>query len=152
MSKVKVKCSWCGTDIYRYPSILKVSKNSYCSSVCRSKHISKVTNPKGYTKHEHLAEYNRENNKNRMTMEVRRKLRLAKLGKGKGEGYVKLYGVHEHRVVAKQKLGRELLPGEVVHHIDGNKRNNAPDNLMVFSSQKEHAAYHALLKKAGDAE
>jgi hypothetical protein len=44
----------------------------------------------------------------------------------------------EHRVVVEQRLGRYLLPGEVVHHIDGNPSNNAEGNLEVFASQSEH--------------
>ena len=43
-----------------------------------------------------------------------------------------------HRLVVEQKLGRYLLPAEVVDHIDGNIRNNHPDNLRVFSSNAEH--------------
>lgn len=39
-------------------------------------------------------------------------------------------------------LGRPLERGEVVHHIDRNKRNNEPENLMVFPSQAHHAAWH----------
>jgi len=39
-------------------------------------------------------------------------------------------------------LGRVLLEGEVVHHIDGNVRNDSYDNLMVFASQGDHLAYH----------
>ncbi|MBC2813556.1 HNH endonuclease [Enterococcus faecalis] len=73
-----------------------------------------------------------------LTFEERAKIRNAKLGKGKGKSYPKLYGRHEHRVVAEAKLGRPLKPGEVVHHIDHNKRNNSPENLMIFRSQSDH--------------
>lgn len=46
-----------------------------------------------------------------------------------------------HRIIAEQKLGRALSKGEVVHHIDGNSRNNHPDNLQVMS-QSEHVKLH----------
>ena len=36
------------------------------------------------------------------------------------------------------KLKRPLQAGEVVDHIDGDLRNNHPDNLRVFSSNAEH--------------
>lgn len=43
-----------------------------------------------------------------------------------------------HRLVAEEMLGRYLLSGEVVDHIDGNTLNNAPSNLRVFGSNAEH--------------
>lgn len=43
-----------------------------------------------------------------------------------------------HRLVMEQKLGRYLLPTEVVDHIDGDIQNNHPDNLRLFSSNAEH--------------
>lgn len=44
----------------------------------------------------------------------------------------------EHRLVMERILGRYLEPNEVVHHIDGNRQNNAPDNLMVFAKNAAH--------------
>lgn len=46
--------------------------------------------------------------------------------------------VREHRLVMENKLGRYLNPLEVVHHIDGDKLNNHPDNLELFSKNSEH--------------
>lgn len=46
--------------------------------------------------------------------------------------------IAEHRLVMEQKIGRLLERGEVVHHIDGNKQNNHPDNLELFSKNSDH--------------
>lgn len=57
---------------------------------------------------------------------------------GKHTGYAAL-----HRMRIQDKLGRDLEPGEVVHHIDGDIYNNSPANLAVFSSEREHLDHHA---------
>ena len=60
------------------------------------------------------------------------------------KGYVKENQNHQHRVVASRLLQRSLHSGEVVHHEDRNKKNNDPQNLIVFSSQADHAHHHAV--------
>ena len=50
--------------------------------------------------------------------------------------------VYYHRYVMSVKLGRWILSEEHVHHIDGDKSNNDPDNLMLVSAS-EHAALEA---------
>lgn len=56
--------------------------------------------------------------------------------------------VRVHRQVASTLLARPLLPGEVVHHLDGNSLNNAPDNLLVLRSQRHHASLEQYLRRA----
>lgn len=136
--KVYQKCIWCGLVFECYPS----ARRKFCSSHCHYQHASKANNPLGYTRHPHLSAYNREVNPTRMTAAVREKVRIALLGRGEGKSYVKFYGRHLHRVVAEQKLGRKLRQAEIVHHVDGNHRNNIPDNLMVLPDQRAHARLH----------
>lgn len=51
--------------------------------------------------------------------------------------------VLEHRLIMEGIIGRRLLPEEVVHHIDGNPSNNAPENLLLLPSQSAHMKLHA---------
>lgn len=67
-------------------------------------------------------------------------------------GYVEVYArghplankrgaILEHRLVASEKYGIFAVIGNNVHHIDGNKTNNHPDNLKIIS-QSEHSKMH----------
>ena len=49
--------------------------------------------------------------------------------------------VYLHRIVAEQTLGRSLKPGEIVHHLDEDKTNNSPENLVVCTPSV-HRQYH----------
>lgn len=78
----------------------------------------------------------------RIARETAAKRGDAQRGRGK-KWYVKLNGRHEHRVVAEKILGRALVKGEIVHHKDGNKKNNNPANLEIMT-QGEHMREHGL--------
>lgn len=65
-------------------------------------------------------------------------------GHSKWTGYAPL-----HRMRMQDMLGRNLLPEEVVHHIDFDIYNNAESNLMLFPSSAAHLAYHRKLRAEG---
>ncbi len=145
---LQVQCDWCGKSITRTPA--KVKKHNFCCRQCLSDFSNKKKNPEGYASLKdytnmsiHCSQMNAELNPVRMNSEVREKIREARLNAGTGKTYTKRYGRHEHRIVAEEILGRHLLQGEVVHHRDGNKRNNDPRNIVIFASQSEHAKAHA---------
>lgn len=54
--------------------------------------------------------------------------------------------VLEHIVVMEKKLRRILSKGEVVHHKNGDKKDNGLRNLLLFSSHSEHLKHHADLR------
>lgn len=61
---------------------------------------------------------------------------------------------YEHRILAQRVLGRPLPPKAEVHHVDGDRNNNTPSNLVICPDHAYHALLHLrteALKATGNA-
>lgn len=52
------------------------------------------------------------------------------------DGYVYVGKIGQHRLVMEQILGRPLRPGENVHHINGVRDDNRPENLELWNKKQ----------------
>lgn len=52
--------------------------------------------------------------------------------------------VYEHRLVAENTIGRLLNENEEVHHLDLNRANNCPSNLLILE-KSQHMKLHVWI-------
>ena len=133
MRKLELKCDHCGKTFLRKSNA--IMPHNFCGKPCfyvwnapRMAHRNRTENPA--------------NKASFWTAERRLQSRQRNTGKGENKTYKKFYGKHMHRVVVEELMGRPLKDDEVVHHIDGDCTNNAPDNLTVMT-QAEHTRLHS---------
>jgi len=126
-----VSCASCGQEFRRRDRGRPTQDRYFCSPDCRAAGCSREGHPQwrgGRTISEHGY------------------VKLKQRGHPNADpnGYV-----YEHRLVAERKFGRSLVPGEVVHHVNGDKRDNRPENISLFPSVADHLRHH---RDAGPAE
>jgi hypothetical protein len=145
-------CERCGVE---FTPARKKWRQRFCGLVCQRAAIGMVWGAgqpgKPYERligPLHSPEYRawREQRNAELAQDSRFKISRALRGRGAGNGYAKFLGRHLHRVMAEKLLGRPLMRGEVVHHRDGDKRNNTWKNLEVLPSQSQHARIHGFGK------
>ena len=146
------ECKVCGTKFHRKPSHIAKGEGKYCSRKCFAEA------KKQYMKGEGNHQYGIKGNKN---SSWKSDLRMK-------NGYIKIrcaehpYAdesgmVLAHRLIAEQYLmtdeeaieidGIKYLKPELhVHHINFDRSDNRPDNLMILS-KSEHQRLHAKQQK-----
>lgn len=52
----------------------------------------------------------------------------------------------EHVAIAEHVLGKKLPCGAIVHHANGNRLDNRPENLVICPSRAYHSLLHARMR------
>lgn len=56
----------------------------------------------------------------------------------------------EHRKIMEEYLGRKLEKNEIVHHINGNKRDNRIENLQLMTLSEHSRLHNPIGRKLND--
>ncbi len=122
VKRIRKNCKTCKTEIFTIKSRIRDGRGKFCSQKCVSKWLAKYKKEKAFN---------------------------WKGGKVLSNGYIMIYKpehpkaspqgyILEHRLKMEEKMGRYLQNEEVVHHINGDRRDNRIFNLKLHKSNSGH--------------
>lgn len=156
-----VACEQCGTPFYRNPTEARKGAGRYCSQACHNAAQTKPPVIKRCAYCDMTMTLKPSQSARRYCSKAcegaaRTKRPLTRTHNGKparkdDQGYVLVWEPthpnkafkgwqYEHRLVAEREIGRYLDSSEHVHHINGTRDDNRPENLAVMDG----AAHSAL--------
>lgn len=142
------ECSACRARFYRTPGETEFSRGNgfYCSPACWYKRNAELqcsvegcASPprgQGFCK-KHYARFRRYGDPLITKHEPNGSPNIKRYRKRRIGGRI----TQEHTYVAEQLLGRRLQSGENLHHRNGLKLDNRPDNLILFPTMSAHRQY-----------
>jgi len=140
--RLKLNCLECDKPHYKLECQLKKGRGKFCSKECANKSRQHGETIKcSFCSSEFYRRFGEQKNSINQfcSKECYSNDRILK---AKKTTYLKFGSVHRHIFIAEKALGRKLLKGEIVHHIDEDKQNNLIENLAILPSQKFHAEVH----------
>ena len=163
--KVEKECLICKKLFFVWVHREKTAK--YCSLECRYKSQSKLIGEKNYNWKgtaicPTCGSYKKHNAKQCQKCYLSKRIGdnhpSWKGGLLKNNGYIYILN-HQHpssdnkgyiartHLIAEKIINRFLKKSEVIHHINGIKNDDRPENLYLFSSQSNHIKFHVLKNK-----
>ena len=126
---VKRICACCGKEFLAYRTLVKRGKALFCGRNCSSRELRTRFLTIGATGAANP------NWKGGITVSTKgyTYVCMPDHPRAMQSGYVK-----RADVIAEKMLGRTLRAGEIVHHKNGNKQDDNPENLEVLASTAEH--------------
>jgi len=129
---MKTHCKVCNKPFITYPSKIKLGRGKYCSVKCGRSVTNKILEENGkktrFKRGDKPWSY-----KGYCHVTARDGGRAYKLIWSPDHPFKTKRGyVREHRLVMEERLGRYLMPTEIVHHLDGDTLNNDILNLELM--------------------
>lgn len=129
---VKTLCSMCGAE-----RLVRYHKNKVptrCKS-CNGKYIKLHRKQLTGKNHHRWKGGRRINRQGYVIVVIEEKNPFISMATKKGRVIL------EHRLIMAEKLNRPLISSEIVHHIDGDRKNNDSNNLILVDNEKHPRSY-----------